>query len=135
MNNLLKTGIFMLGTAFGLSSCKDQVTDPNSNPVVFPASKVSFSQHVQPLFQSRCAFVGCHAGSNPSAGLDLSSSAYNSLMNHQPRLVISGASSNSLLIERLDGRIAPQMPFNATPINSNQLAGMKKWIDEGAQNN
>jgi hypothetical protein len=56
-------------------------------------------------------------------------------MNHQPRLVIAGVSSSSLLIERLDGRIAPQMPFNATPINANQLAGMKKWIDEGAQNN
>jgi hypothetical protein len=56
-------------------------------------------------------------------------------MNHLPRLVVIGASSNSLLIERLDGRIAPQMPFNSQPINSNQLTGMKKWIDEGAQNN
>jgi hypothetical protein len=135
MNTCLKLGIALLGFASCLSSCKDQVVDPNANPVVFPTSKVSFSQHVQPLFQSRCAFTGCHAGSYPSAGLDLSSPAYNNLMNHQPRLVIAGASSNSLLIERLDGRIAPQMPFNATPINANQLAGMKKWIDEGAQNN
>jgi hypothetical protein len=131
----LKLGILLLGSAITLSSCKDQIADPNANPVVFPASNVSFSQHVQPLFQSRCAFVGCHAGSNPTAGLDLSSPAYSNLMNHQPRLVVTGASNNSLLIERLDGRIAPQMPFDAQPINSNQLAGMKKWIDEGARNN
>jgi len=135
MNICLKLGIVLLGFAVGLSSCKDQVVDPIANPVVFPTSNVSFSQHVQPLFTTRCAFSGCHAGSNPTAGLDLSSPAYNNLMNHQPRLVIAGSSSNSLLIERLDGRIAPQMPFNATPINANQLAGMKKWIDEGAQNN
>ena len=135
MNNCLKLGTLLLGAAIGLGSCKDQIADPNTNPVVFPTSNVSFSQHVQLLFQSRCAFAGCHAGSNPSAGLDLSSPAYNSLMGHQPRLVVTGASSNSLLIERLDGRIAPQMPFNAQPINANQLAGMKKWIDEGAQNN
>jgi hypothetical protein len=135
MNNFLKAGIPLLALALFATSCKDQITDPNTNPVVFPASKVSFSQHVQPLFQSRCAFAGCHAGSNPTGGLDLSSPAYNNLMSHQPRLVIAGISNSSLLIERLDGRIAPQMPFNAQAINANQLAGMKKWIDEGAQNN
>ena len=135
MNNCLKIGILLVGSAIVLSSCKDQITDPNTNPVVFPTSKVSFSQHVQPLFQTRCAFAGCHAGSNPAAGLDLTCPAFNSLLSHQPRLVVAGASSNSLLIERLDGRIAPQMPFNAQSINANQLAGMKKWIDEGAQNN
>ena len=131
---------FMLGILLGgmtvfLAACKDQITDPNTNPIVFPASNVSFSQHVQPLFTQRCAFVGCHAGSNPMAGLDLSSPAYNALLNHQPRLFTVGASGNSLLIERLDGRIAPQMPFNSQPLNTNQLAGMKKWIDEGAKNN
>jgi hypothetical protein len=135
MTKYLRMGILLGGLAVGMNSCKDQVVDPNANPVVFPTSKVSFSQHVQQLFQTRCAFTGCHAGSYPAAGLDLTSPAYNSLMNHQPRLVIAGASNSSLLIERLDGRIAPQMPFNATPINANQLAGMKKWIDEGAQNN
>jgi len=135
MNNFLRIGMMTFASAIGLASCKDQIADPNTNPVVFPSSKVSFSQHVQPLFQSRCAFAGCHAGSNPTGGLDLTSPAYNSLMSHQPRLVVSGASNNSLLIQRLDGRIPHQMPFDAQPINANQLAGMKKWIDEGAQNN
>lgn len=135
MCTYLKAGILLLGFGIGLSSCKDQINDPDSNPIVFPSANISFSQHVQPLFQSRCAFSGCHAGSNAAGGLNLSSPAYNSVMNHQPRLIVTGASNNSLLIQRLDGRINPQMPFNATPINSNQLAGMKKWIDEGAQNN
>jgi hypothetical protein len=135
MKNYLKAAMLTIMFAVILCSCKDQIDDPNSNPVVFPASNVSFSQHVQPLFQSRCAFAGCHGGSNPAGGLDLTSPAYNSLMNHQPRLVVSGASNNSLLIEKLDGRIPHQMPYNSQSINANQLTGMKKWIDEGAQNN
>jgi len=52
-----------------------------------------------------------------------------------PRLVVSGQSNNSLLIQRLDGRIQPRMPFNLTPLTQNQLDGVKKWIDEGALNN
>jgi hypothetical protein len=135
MKKVLQFGIAISVLIMYFVSCKDQIADPNSNPVVFPSSKVSFAEHVQPLFTSRCAFSGCHAGSNPTGGLDLTSPAYSNLMNHQPRLVIAGVSNSSLVIQRLDGRIPPQMPYNAQPINSNQLAGMKKWIDEGALNN
>lgn len=116
-------------------SCKDEIADPSANPIVFPESNVSFTKHIEPLFQQRCALAGCHAGSNATAGLDLSIPAYSKLMNHQPRLVISGASNNSLLAQRIDGRIIPQMPFNRDPLNANQINGIKKWIDEGAMNN
>lgn len=116
-------------------SCKDEIADPSANPIVFPESNVSFTKHIEPLFQQRCALAGCHAGSNATAGLDLSIPTYSKLMNHQPRLVISGASNNSLLAQRIDGRIIPQMPFNRDPLNANQINGIKKWIDEGAMNN
>jgi hypothetical protein len=121
--------------ALVIASCKDEIANPSVNPIVFPESNVSFTMHVEPLFQQRCALGGCHAGSNAVAGLDLSTPAYSKLMNHQPRLVISGASNNSLLAQRIDGRITPQMPFNRDPLNSNQINGIKKWIDEGALNN
>jgi len=118
-----------------LGSCKDQITDPNTNPIVFPSSNISYSQHVDPLFQQRCALSGCHAGSSAQAGLDLLTPSYSNLMNHQPKLVNPGASANSLLAQRIDGRLAPQMPYMAQPLNANQIAGIKKWIDEGAKNN
>ena len=118
-----------------LGSCKDQITDPNANPIVFPSSNVSYSKYVDALFQQRCALSGCHAGSSAQAGLDLQTPSYNNLINHQPRLVNPGASNNSLLVQRIDGRIAPQMPYISQPLNSNQIDGIKKWIDEGAKNN
>lgn len=116
-------------------SCKDELTGLDDSSIVFPATNVSFGRHVEPLFQQRCAVSGCHAGGSPAAGLSLQTPAYSNLMNHQPRLVVAGASSNSLLILRLEGRIQPRMPLSGNPLNQNQLDGMKKWIDEGALNN
>lgn len=134
-SNRFKLVVVTFGLLLIISSCKDQIEDPNVNPIVFPSSNVSFSQHVETLFQQRCAFIGCHAGSSPAAGLDLSTPAYSKLMNHQPRLVNAGTSNNSLLVQRIDGRLSPQMPFNREPLTANQINGIEKWIDEGALNN
>src|SRR3990167_8454011 len=82
-------------------SCKDEIAGTDSDPIVFPQSNISFSRHVEPLFQQRCAFGGCHAGSNAASELDLSLPAYSKLMNHQPRLVTSGSSNNSLLFQKI----------------------------------
>ena len=132
-----KTFCYLLCTVIlcFVSSCKDQIADPNLNPIVFPDSNVSYSKQVDPLFQQRCALSGCHAGSSAQAGLDLLAPSYSSLTNHQPRLVVSGASNNSLLAQRIDGRLAPQMPYISQQLNANQITGIKKWIDEGAKNN
>ena len=125
----------IIALSFISSSCKDQISNPNTSPIVFPSSNVSYSQHIDPLFQQRCALGGCHAGSSGQAGLDLFAPSYNSLMNHQPKLVNPGSSNNSLLSERIDGRIPPQMPYLSQPLTTNQINGIKKWIDEGAKNN
>lgn len=132
---ILKYLFLFASLAIVFGSCKDQITDPNANPIVFPSSNVSYSKQVDALFQQRCALGGCHAGSSAQAGLDLLTPSYDNLMNHQPRLVNPGASNNSLLVQRIDGRIAPQMPYLSQPLNSNQIDGIKKWIDEGAKNN
>jgi hypothetical protein len=117
------------------SACENEINNPPADDIVFPDVNVSYTQHVQPLFSRRCAIGGCHAGSSPAAGLDLTHPSYNRLMNHVPRLVTARESNNSLLIQRLDGRIQPRMPLNSTPLTTNQLNGMKRWIDEGALNN
>jgi hypothetical protein len=126
--------ILALVVLFLVISCKDELTGVDDSLIVFPAANVSFGRHVEPLFQQRCGVSGCHAGSSPAARLNLQTPSYSNLMNHQPRLVVAGAGNNSLLIQRLDGRIQPQMPLRGNPLNQNQLDGIKKWIDEGALN-
>ena len=117
------------------NSCKDSSVEPDQLiNIVFPDSNVSYSQHVEPLFQQGCAFSSCH-GTASQAGLNLESPSYNKLMNHQPRLVVATEGNNSLLVQRLDGRVQPQMPLGRTPLSQNQIDGIKKWINEGAVNN
>ena len=117
------------------SSCQDQITGPGPSDVVFPDSAVSYSQHVEVLFQQSCVSGGCHGGSNPGGNLNLERPSYRGLRDHQPQLIISGDGTNSLLVERLDGRVQPQMPLRMQPLTQNQINGIKKWINEGALNN
>jgi hypothetical protein len=132
--NSLQIISYLVGIIFACASCKNELVDAGSLPD-FPASNVSYSQHVEPVFQVRCTASGCHSGNLPANGLSLTAPSYSGLMNHQPRLVVSGESNNSILIQRLDGRLQPRMPYLLEPLTQNQITGIKKWIDEGARNN
>lgn len=113
-------------------ACKDAIQDPDESDIVFPDSAVSFTRHVEPLLQQRCAFIGCHAGSLPAAELDLSTPSYQSLKNHLPILIIAGEPDNSLLVQRITGAFPPRMPLNRQSLTQNQINGIKQWIREGA---
>lgn len=119
----------------GAYGCEDEFGSGDFEPIVFPASGVSYFKHVEPLFQQRCAFAGCHFGMNAPMGLDLSAPSYQRLRNHQPSLVIPGNATESFLVKKIDGRFPPRMPLNQTPLTANQIEGIKTWINEGALNN
>jgi hypothetical protein len=123
---------FILGE---LISCKD--TQEPTSEIVFPDSNISFSKHVGPLFQQKCARGGCHTGSDPAGSLNLGyPGSYIALTNHNPTLIYNGDGQNSLLMKRLDGRIQPRMPLpGSAQLTQNQIDGVKIWIDEGAQDN
>ncbi len=116
-------------------SCEDEGTGVGVSNVVFPDSGVSYSQHVDVLFQQSCAAARCHGGFDPASGLDLQFPSYRALMDHQPRLVLPGNGANSLLILRLTGEVGERMPLRQQPLNLNQIGGIRTWIDEGAINN
>ena len=124
----------LIVTILTLSSCKDTQEGP-SKDIVFPDSNVSFSQHVGPLFQQKCATALCHGSTNPASGLNLEYPSYQALLN-RPGLVVQHDGSHSTLIQYLNGTFEPRMPpANFPQLNQNQISGVKKWIDEGAMNN
>ena len=49
--------------------------------------------------------------------------------------VVPGDPGNSLLIQRLEGTIAPRMPQNLPPLSPAEIDVIKQWIQEGAQDN
>lgn len=109
----------------------DDTTGPGAD-IVFPDVNVSYSQHVQPLFNQTCALSGCHDDATAQRGLSLTS--YTNLTTH-PGTVVPGDPDASILYLRITGQISPQMPLNRPPLNQNQQQGIRTWIEEGAENN
>jgi hypothetical protein len=126
---------FIIFCTIDLLSCKDQTNQSSTSNIIFPASGVSFSKQVEPLFQQTCTAASCHGGSQPAANLNLEIDAWHSLIDYLPPIVLPRNGNNSPLVMYLDGRLAPQMPFRQQPLTTNQINGVKTWINEGAQNN
>lgn len=128
---VLVIGLFLLVL---FNSCDDTITVEDVDKKVIPDSNVSFSQHLYPVFQVKCAFSGCHVGPNPQAGLDLTTWAGTT---SNPNIVFPGnpdLSSMVWTIEALAG-FPPMPPIGYRPLTINQINGIKIWIAEGAQNN
>lgn len=128
----------MVGLLISFSfNCKDTSTDPDQTVnIVFPDSNVSYGRHVDPLFRLRCAFAGCH-GSDTKGARGFSLDSYDNLMFGTRAVVLRGDPENSPLVWRIEGRVGTgaRMPLDRTPLNDNQIQGIRRWIREGAQNN
>jgi len=119
------TGSFLFG-------CSKDDNPTSASTIVFPDANVSYSQHVQPLFNTTCALSGCHDDATRQSNLSLTS--YQNAT-ARPGIIVPGNADGSILVQRIDGRLQPQMPYQRQPLNSNQINGIKKWINEGAKNN
>jgi hypothetical protein len=97
-----------------------------------PQGCVSFSQQVWPTLAAEC--TQCHGG---AGGLSLL--GYDLLMsgssNNGP-VVLPGRSGDSLLVQKLNGTqlIGQSMP-PGLPLQTEDIAVIQDWIDEGARDN
>ncbi len=95
------------------------------------ASQVDYARSVEPILRSSC--YACHSGTQPKSQLrlDIKSAALRG--GNGGAVIVPGSSEKSRLIERVEGRGGePRMPFNGTPLAPEQIATLKRWIDEGA---
>ena len=112
-------------------SCDD--TGPTEIPL--PEENVSYSQHIQPLFNTYCNSSGCHNSEDGAGGIRLTS--YGDIF-ATPFLVIPRAPEESTLYLSVSGQTINIMPppyGNTFPLNDNQINGIKVWIEEGAEAN
>jgi hypothetical protein len=124
---------FLLASLLGGSACKDEGPVESPSDVVFPPNNVSYKQHVQPLFNQTCALAGCHDnGSHPS---DLCLTDYHNTVFRTPGVVTPGQPELSTIIQRIEGTAGQPMPLNRSPLNQNQINGIRTWIVEGAKDN
>ncbi len=122
------------------NSCKD-INGGNGNftsNIVFPETgTISFEKYVWPLFQQTCVAAQCHGGSLPAAALNLSSGTsdpcWEAIHDYQAGILVG---PNSFLYKRIAGigyTRMPPSPYSA--LTTNQINGVKRWIDQGALEN
>lgn len=102
--------------------------------VVLNPTYISYSGEIQPIFDNNCAGSGCHI---PGPALGLSLNNYIQLMqggNSGP-VVIPGNPDSSIIIQRLEGTIQPQMPFLQPPLPDSVIQKIRDWIEQGALDN
>ena len=133
--------VSILVAACGSSS----INTSTSTTSTIPPSEVSFSQDIQTIFNLNC--VVCHQGTSSSGELNLEpNAAYQNIVNIDSmqsslKLVSPSNSENSYLWHKLAGThrdvggSGVRMPYNAPPLQQNELDLIKKWIAEGAQDN
>ncbi len=116
-----------------------------STPVTPPDPTLSSIQ--DELFTPTCALSGCHAGSQPQAGLNLQSG--NSFINLVgiASTQLPGTYSrveplkpdDSYLILKLEGDpsiiVGERMPFGGPALDQAVIDPIRTWISEGAQDN
>ena len=93
-------------------------------------AQVDYNSQIQTIFNEKCK--SCHGG---SGGLILSS--YDELMKggNSGAVIKAGDASNSLLIQRIEGSVTPQMPKGGDALSDSVISLIKKWISEGAAEN
>ncbi|CAA7599980.1 Cytochrome c family profile [Acididesulfobacillus acetoxydans] len=98
---------------------------PKPLPTTGVIAAPSYKADIDPIFQSRC--VGCHG---QSGGYSLDTYA-----NVMKKNVVPGHPNASLLVKRIEGKVAPQMPLGLQPLSKDQIQTVKNWIKAGAKNN
>lgn len=104
-----------------LQGAKDLTCDPDASGC--DTTNISYTTHIRPVMQAKCN--GCHGGSFPSAGLDLTT--YGSLAT----IALNG---------KLLGVVEHQPGYSPMPQGGNKLPDceirqIRSWIEDGAPNN
>ena len=104
---------------------------------------------VQPILTVNCAVSGCHVGTNPPEGQNLSSGqTFSNVVNvvsnqATPAMnrVTPGEPDNSYLVHKIEGThvsvggSGERMPRGRTPLTQTQINTIRAWITAGALNN
>jgi mono/diheme cytochrome c family protein len=95
------------------------------------ASRIDYARQIRPLIEQNC--LECHSQDKRKGGLSLAT--YDDILEggRNGAIIRPGNSVRSTLIDRLTGRLDPQMPKDEDPLSRAQIAQFRTWIDQGAR--
>jgi dipeptidyl aminopeptidase/acylaminoacyl peptidase len=97
---------------------------------VYADSAPNFNTQVAPILQKNC--LACHSSAAKMGGLVMES--YDGLMKGGAHgvAIVPGKADQSRLIEMIDGKVQPRMPFGGDPLPAADIATLKAWVESGA---
>ena len=90
-------------------------------------AKITFEEHVLPIFKSRC--VKCHAGAEPAQGLRLTTRREILRGGKSGPAMRIAAAESSLLWEKLASN---EMPKGGPALSAEEKGVIRSWINDGA---
>jgi hypothetical protein len=126
----IDTASIRKGAGAHTASTPEPSTPAVSTTAPSAAASGVFASEVRPLLASRC--YRCHGPDLQQNGLRLDSLAAVLKGSDSGPVVIPGESAKSRLVRRLLSQERPAMPYGGPPLDSSQIAAIRKWIDAGA---
>ena len=95
------------------------------------APRVDFEKQIKPILEENC--LECHSADKRKGGLSLA--AYADVLDggRSGAVVQPGHAARSLLLARVQGDVGDQMPLKETPLTDDEIATLRRWVDQGAR--
>ena len=125
---LLSMAILPLGLGLVVSESPGPAAPLGLQPVA--VGPVSFSRQILPIFEATCA--DCHGAETQEVELSLTTYADVMKGSEYGPVVEAGNPGESILLDMV---AAGEMPQEAPPLEEDEIALIRSWIQQGAQNN
>lgn len=116
----ISLGLLSISTLFQISCSKVVIDESDTSDVPDIVDSVFYNPTVADIMTANC--VGCHSGSNPSSGVDLTN--YSN---------VKFQSQSGNLINRMNNSLDPMPPSGLVPATDRKT--MDKWIEDGLKEN
>jgi mono/diheme cytochrome c family protein len=126
---LLSVAILPLGLGLAVSGAPRAAATEAVQPAA-AHGPVSFARQVLPIFEASCA--ECHGTETKEVELGLTTYADVMKGSEYGTVVEAGDPDASLLVEMI---AAGEMPQDAPALEADEIALIRTWIEQGAQNN
>jgi hypothetical protein len=104
---------------------------PQRQPSAGGAARVDFEKEIKPILSENC--LQCHSQDKRKGGLSLTT--YDDVLDggKDGAIVRPGNGAASMIIARVKGEQGERMPLDELPLSDEQIATLRRWIDQGAR--
>ncbi len=101
-------------------------------PADTPPDRVDYTVHIKPIFTAHCR--ECHNGEKQESGFRIDTGRFAVTGGDRGPAIVAGKSHDSIMYQSLIGEgDVPQMPYERSPLSTEQIVLIQRWIDQGAK--